>query len=144
MNQSQIRSPWEYSKALLSLAPAASNASQNHAAIDRTGYRSMIVDLAVSASGAPTGGTVTAKIQDSADGQTWADYAPGGVAASVQAALTVANAAAGFLLSLPVHLGAARQFVRAVSVGAPTGGTSPIVSVAATARLHGPDNLPAL
>ncbi len=144
MNQSELRSPWEYSKGLLSLAPVASNSAQNHAAVDRTGYRSAIVDIAVSCTGVPTGGTVTAKMQDSADGVTFADLYSLGVLQTATLAITTANAAAGAVLSLPVHLGAARRYVRAVTTGAPTGGTSPVVSAAATIRLYGADNLPAL
>ena len=139
-----MRSPQEYSKGLLSLAPVASNTAQNHAVVDRTGYRSAILDVLLSCSGAPTGGAMTAKIQDSADGVNFADLYSLGVAVTASLVITTPNAAAGALLSLPVHLGAARQYVRAVTTGAPTGGTSPVVSAAAVLRLYGPDNLPAL
>lgn len=144
MNQSQIRSPAEYSKPVLSLPPVASNAPQTHAAVDRLGYRSAILDVAFSCSGAPTGGTFSAKIQDSDDGVTFADLAINGVPVTTSAALPTATANSAGVLSLPVHLGAARRFVRAVTTGAPTGGASPTVSAAAVVRLYGPDNLPAL
>lgn len=143
MNQAMIRAPQEYSKAALSLAPVASNSPQNHASVDRLGYRSAIVDIAFSASGVPTGGTLSAKIQDSADGTTFADLVVDGVAVAASLAITTGNAASGAVLSLPAHLGAARRFVRAVTTGAPTGGTSPVVSAAAVMRLYGPDTLPA-
>lgn len=143
MNQAMIRAPQEYSKGVLSLAPISSNSAQNHVSVDRLGYRSAILDIAFSASGAPTGGTMTAKIQDSADGTTFADLVVDGVAVTASLSITTANAASGAILSLSAHLGAARRFVRAVTTGAPTGGTSPAVSAAAVMRLYGPDNLPA-
>ena len=144
MNQSQLRSPSEYSKPLLSLSPVQSNAPQTHTVVDRLGYRSATLDVAFSCSGAPTGGMFSAKLQDSDDGTTFADFAVNGVAVAGSMALTTALAASGGVLSLPVHLGAARRYVRAVTTGAPTGGTSPTVSAAGVLRLFGPDNLPAL
>src|SRR4051812_34510661 len=120
MNQAQLRTPWLYCKALLSLACVASNSSQNHAAVDRTGYQSLIADATYSASGAPTGGTVPLKLQDWAAGTPFAESA---------IPVAVALAPAGGLASLPMPLGGARQFVRVVSVAAPTGGTSPVVTL---------------
>lgn len=143
MNQAMIRAPQDYSKGVISLAPIASNSAQNHVSVDRLGYRSAIVDIAFSASGVPTGGTISAKIQDSADGTTFADLVVDGVAVTASAAITTAIAASGGVLSMSAHLGAARRYVRAVTTGAPTGGTAPVVSAAAVMRLYGPDNLPA-
>lgn len=139
MNKAELRAPWEFSKAVFSLSPIASNSAQNGAAIDRTGYSSLIADIVYSVSGSPTGGSLVAKLQDSADGSTgWADF---GTAVSLP--ITSGNAA-GAVGSLPLDVAGARQFVRVVTAGAPTGGTSPVVSAAHSVRLHGPDRLPAL
>lgn len=135
MNQAELRTPQDFSKAALAFSPVASNSAQNGASIDRTGYRSAIADVAFSCSGSPTGGLLTLKWQDSADGTTFADFG-----AAVTAAIP---ASGGAIASIPVHLGGARKYIRLVSQGAPTGGTSPVVSAAATLRLYGPDNLPA-
>ena len=134
MNQAELRAPQEYSKAALSLAPVAGNGAQNGAGIDRTGYSSLITDLSYACSGAPTGGSLTLQLQDSADNVTFANYG----------APVVATVGASGIVSLAADLTGARQFVRAVSNGAPTGGTSPAVTSAGTLRLFGPDRLPAL
>ena len=138
MNQASLRAPFEQSKALLALALAAGNAAQNGASVDRTGYSSAIVDVVVGHTGAPTGGTVTLQMQDSADGVTFANYG-----SPVSAPITAGNAG-GQLVSLGINLMGARQFVRVVSQSAPTGGASPAASTSATLRLFGPDRLPAL
>ena len=135
MNQAYLRAPWEFSKAALSLAPVAGNAAQNGASIDRTGYDSLIADYAYTTSGAPTGGTLTLQLQDSADGTTFANFGSPVVPTIV---------AAGGVASLALDVRGARQFVRVVSTGAPTGGTSPAVTVGGVVRLHGPSRLPAL
>ncbi|WP_158810225.1 hypothetical protein [Beijerinckia sp. L45] len=138
MNQAMLRAPQEFSKAVLSLASVAGNAAQNGAGIDRTGYSSLIADHAVSVSGAPTGGTVTLQLQDSADDTTFANFG-----SPVATAITSSNAG-GLVASLAADVSGARQYVRIVSTGAPTGGTSPAVTQAGTVRLYGPDRLPAL
>ncbi len=134
MNQAMLRAPQEFSKALLALAPAAGNGPVNGTGIDRTGYTSIIVDASFAFAGAPTGGTVTAQLQDSADDATFANFG---------APVSVPVAASG-LVSIPADLSGARQFVRAVLTGAPTGGNAPAATFAASARLFGPDRLPAL
>lgn len=138
MNKAELRAPWEFSKAVFSLAPVAGNGAQNGASIDRTGYSSLIADIVYSSSGAPTGGALAAKLQDSADGTVFADFGN-----AVSLPITSGNAA-GAVGSLALDIAGARQYVRVVTTGAPTGGTSPVVSAAVTVRLHGPDRLPAL
>lgn len=138
MNKAELRAPWEFSKAAFSLAPVAGNGVQNGAAIDRTGYSSLIADIVFSVSGAPTGGAVAAKLQDSVDGQAWADFG-----AAVSLPITTVGAA-GAVGSLALDIAGARQFVRVVTQAAPTGGASPAATTAHSVRLFGPDRLPAL
>ncbi len=138
MNLAALHSPADYSKVALALVPAAGNAPAAGPSIDRTGYLSAIFDLAFAFSGAPTGGTVTLQAQDSADGATFANFG-----SPVAAPVSAGNAAGG-VASLPVDLGGARQFVRLTAVAAPTGGASPAATLSASARLYGPDRLPAL
>ena len=135
MNQAQMRAPWEFSKAALSLAPIASNSAQSGAAVDRTGYDSLIADYAYDASGAPTGGTLTLQLQDSADGVTFVNFG---------ASVAPTSVAAGGVATLALDIRGARQFVRVVSTAAPTGGASPVVTAGGVTRLYGPSRLPAL
>ncbi len=134
MNQAMLRAPQEYSKAALALAPIAANGAQNGVGVDRTGYSSAIADVSFAISGAPTGGTVTAQLQDSADDVTFAN---------IGYPVSVAVAASG-IASVAADLSGARQYVRVVATAAPTGGNSPVATVAGTLRLYGPDRLPAL
>lgn len=137
MNQAALRSPAEFSKAVLGLANAAGNGLQAGAAVDRIGYTALIADIVVGHSGAPTGGTITAQVQDSADGVTFGNYG-----SPVSAPITAANAA-GQLISVGIDLSGARQFVRIVTQSAPTGGNAAAATTSATLRLFGPDRLPA-
>lgn len=138
MNKAELRAPWEASKAVFSLAPVAGNGAQNGAVIDRTGYSSLVADIVYAVSGGPTGGALGAKLQDSPDGQAWADFG-----APVNLPITAANAA-GAVGSLALDIAGARQFVRVVTQAAPTGGATPAATTAHAVRLHGPDRLPAL
>lgn len=138
MNQAALHSPQEFSKAVLALAPEAGNTPAAGPSIDRTGYLSAIFDAAFAFSGAPTGGTVTLQAQDSADGTIFANFG-----SPVATPVSAGNAAGG-VASLPLDLGGARQFVRLSVVAAPTGGSSPAGTLSASARLFGPDRLPAL
>ncbi len=133
MNQAELRAPWEFSKLVASLAPVANNAAQNGAGIDRTGYDSLIADYAVASAGAPTGGTLTLQLQDSADDVAFANFGSP-VTPSILAGLA----------ALAIDIRGARQFVRVVSTAAPTGGNSPVATVGGTVRLFGPVRLPAL
>jgi hypothetical protein len=138
MNKAELRAPWEFSKAVFSLSPVAGNGAQNGASIDRTGYASLIADIVYSVSGSPTGGAISAKLQDSADGVTFTDF---GTAVSLP--ITSGNAA-GAVGSLALDIAGARRYVRVVTQAAPTGGSSPAASTAHSVRLFGPDRLPAL
>lgn len=138
MNLAALHTPQDYSKVALAMVPAAGNTPAAGPSIDRTGYLSAIADVAFGFSGAPTGGTVTLQMQDSADGAAFTNFGT-----PVAAPVTAGNAA-GAVASLPVDLGGARQFVRLSVVAAPTGGNAPAATLAATLRLYGPDRLPAL
>ena len=134
MNQAALRFPSEYSKPALALLPATGNTPAPGPAIDRTGYASAIADVAYACSGGPTGGTLTLQLQDSSDGAAFANFG----------APAVAPVGANGVASLAADLSGARQFVRLSVVGAPIGGTSPVVTAGATLRLFGPDRLPAI
>jgi hypothetical protein len=77
--------------------------------------------------GAPTTTTVTAKIQDSADNVSFADYVPPTLAVAPTCVVSAANAAN----KIGVDLTTARQFVRVTITSAFTGGASPQVNLAA-------------
>jgi len=91
-------------------------------AADRTDfhYAVLAVDTGASA-GAPTAVSITAKVQDSTDGTTWADVA--GATASALGA----NAHGEINLDLRL----ARKYVRAAVTVLHTGGTTPTTQVSA-------------
>jgi len=119
----------------LALANAAGTGSaQNGASVDRMGYLTAIGAVTFSTSGGVTGGTILAKLQDSADGSTgWADY---GDAVTVTLTGTNPNGA----IKLPADLGGAKRYVRVVVDADPTGGT-PASNIAATLTLFGRDRI---
>jgi hypothetical protein len=128
--------------------PAASAAGTvNGTGIDRLGLGSapgmaLSADL-VAETGATTGGptsfTVDAKIQDSADNSSFADYVPPGAAsAAAITTITVANT----LARKRVDLSGARRYIRVVTVVAFVGGASPTVGNATFVELFGLQNPP--
>ncbi len=120
-----------------SLAPVAGTGSdQNGASIDRQGFLSGAGVVAYSTSGGVTGGTITGRWQDSADGSTgWANYGT-----TVTVNLTGTNPSGAF--EVPANLSSAKRYVRLVVDADPTGGT-PASIVAATAVLGGRNVNPA-
>ena len=118
---------------------SASAGTINGASIDRMAHEmplSCVVHQNVGAvGGAPTTTSVITKLQDSADGSTFADYAPASANAVVQA--TAAVTAANTDNSMSVNLSSARRYIRAVTTVAFTGGTSPTALVAAMVLLSG-------
>lgn len=118
-----------------SLAPVAGTGSaQNGASVDRTGFESAIGVVPYSTSGGVTGGTITAKFQDSADGSTWADF---GDAESV----TLSGTNPSGVLKVEANLVGADQYVRLVVDSDPTGGT-PASIVSGVIALGGALKLP--
>ena len=126
---------------------AASAGTRNGTGIDRTNPgaapgMALSCDL-VAKTGATTGGptsfTVDAKIQDSADNASFADYVPPGAAsAAAIATITTANT----LARKRVDLSGARRYIRVVEVVAFVGGASPTIGVDETVELFGLQNPP--
>lgn len=122
------------------LAPLANAAgTRTSASLDRTGFQSLVLMCSLGAvTGAPTSLTYDCKIQDSADGTTFADFLPDAVTV---AKITQAVAGAQ-LVEKNVNLAGARQFIRVVEVTAFVGGTSPALPAAVNLDLGGATSLP--
>lgn len=118
----------------------ASAGTINGAAIDRQNYGSCELHHAAGdATGTPTTRTVDTKLQDSDDGSTgWNDYNPSGSGSGAAAQLTANDTEA----RKAIDLTGAKRYIRAVTVVAFTGGTSPAVPVAAAVVLGGATTLP--
>ncbi|MBW2672139.1 MAG: hypothetical protein JRD89_01825 [Deltaproteobacteria bacterium] len=101
---------------------AAAAGTVNGLSIDRLGFEDAVLLVSVGAvSGGPTAQTVDVKIQDSADGTTWADV-PG---------LTVEQITAGDTYKeLGINLSPLRRYIRAVATVAFTEGTTPTIQLA--------------
>lgn len=120
--------------------PAAVSAgTRNGSAIDRTGFGSCKLHVQTgAATGTPTTISVGAKIQDSADGEDFADYVPPNGAAAISA-ITAANSSA----SVNVDLSSARRYIRVVETTEFTGGSAPTIGAGSTVVLGGAKTLPA-
>ena len=94
----------------------------NGLAIDRLGFEDAALIVSVGAvTGAPTAQTVDVKVQDSADGTTWADVE----------GLAVEQITAGDTYKeLDINLSPLRRYIRAVATVAFTGGTAPTIQLA--------------
>ena len=101
---------------------AATAGVVNGLSVDRLGFEDAVLMVSVGAvAGAPTAQTVDVKIQDSADGTTWADVA----------GLTVEQiTAADTSKELGINLSPLRRYIRAVVTVAFTGGTTPNIQLA--------------
>jgi len=123
-------------KVVKGIAPqAAAAGTVNGVTIDRLGFESCVVHVSTGAvSGEPTAQTVDVKLQDSADGTTWADL-PGAVVSQITAGDAEAEA--------DIDLRGARRYIRAVATVAFTGGTTPNIQLAATVVLGGARERPA-
>jgi len=113
-----------------------SGTTTNGASLDRSGKLSaVIMAQAGAASGTPTTQTYDVKLQDSADGTTFADIT------TVTSAVTQITAD-DTVEVLDIELTNVRKFVRLSTTVAFTGGTSPAWPCAATLVLGGGDVLP--
>lgn len=126
-------------KNVVAVPPQSSAAATiNGSSIDRTDFGSSSLFVKTgAATGGPTTISITAKIQTSADGSTWADYKPDGLSV---ATTTLTAASSG--VELDVDLAGASQFVRAVLTISFTGGSSPTIPVDATMTLGGSRTIP--
>ncbi|QSQ17185.1 hypothetical protein [Myxococcus landrumensis] len=117
--------------------PAAVGAgTRNSAAVDRLGFDSCVLAASTgAATGTPSGMSLAAKLQESADGQGgWTDL-PG---ASIES-LTAPNGVA----RVNVRLSTAKRYVRVVEAVTLAGGTSPTLGASSLLVLCGPDEIPA-
>jgi hypothetical protein len=135
----QSRNIGAYISAVTSVEPqAGANAAINGTGIDRMAHNgnplSCVLHTVLGAlAGGPATTSVVSKLQDSADGTTYADYMPDGANVATSTALTAANTEN----SLSVDLTAARRFIRVVTTPTLTGGTTPSASLMAEVILGG-------
>ena len=115
----------------------SSGGSVNGPAINRLGFDSCVLHTAAGAvTGSPTGQTLDAKLQDSADGSTgWADLVP--AIAIVQ--ITADDSEA----QVDADLSGVKKFIRVVQAVVLTGGTTPAWAVGSTVTLGGAAEVPA-
>lgn len=107
----------------------ASATTVNGTGFDRTGFLSCVLAVNVGAvTGTPATATVAAKIQDSADNSTFADFVPNTGAASIAA--QDVHTAGGFF-AVNVNLLGARQYIRAAITTTLSGGSSPTIPAGA-------------
>ncbi len=90
-------------------------------------------------SGAPTTLSVQTTLQHAPDNATWTNYEPNGVLVAQTAPLTAVSTEN----AVAIDLTAAYRYIRASTVVAFTGGTSPAIEVAADLVLGGERELPA-
>jgi len=123
-------------------AIALSAGASNGDAIDRTGMMACKMHVSTgAATGTPTSFTVITKLQDSADGTTFADFTDP-VSGSVPTVPTVT--AVDSEAELAVNLLGARQYIRTVTTVAFVGGTTPTLVCAPLFVLGGADEEPAV
>ena len=95
----------------------ALSTNTNGLGIDRTGYETLGIGLAVgAATGSPTAQSIIVKLQDSADNTTFSDFD------SIETDALTADSTNTYLR---VDISGARQYIRAVAEPTFTGGTSP-------------------
>ena len=131
-----------YVKVVQGLPPLANvAATRNGASIDRRGYNScVLVSHAGAVTGSPSAQALDVKLQDSADGTTFADIST----SIVTAAFSQKTTGTAELRELNIPLEGVRRYVRVVEVvGSFTGGTSPTFPHSACVVLGGKDTLPA-
>jgi len=145
MNVASERNVGGFVAVATSVLCQAASAAVNGGGIDREAHNlplsCILHTVAGAETGSPSGVSLVSKIQDSADGTTYADYIPPGqstVAAST--ALTAINTEN----SLAVELSSARRWIRAVATPTFTGGTSPTILVAVDIILGGEFRKPAV
>lgn len=131
-------------RTITTVQPQSSGAATiNGGSVDRAAHHmpmSCRLHQAVGAvSGSPSATSVTTKLQDSADGTTFADYTdPNTSAVPTTAAVTAQNTENG----VSVDLSNARRYVRGVTTVAFTGGTSPAALVVSEMIFGGEALLP--
>jgi len=132
-------------KMLKAIAPVDSIAATiNGTGIDRSGYQSAALHVAVAAaSGSPNAQSVVAHIEHSSDDgsqDAYTDYTgPESTAVETTTALTADNTQT----QLNVNLSKAKKYVRAVVVVGFTDGSTPKIEVAGTWAFGGAVTLPA-
>lgn len=119
------------------IRPRASAAAGTYgvtgATIDRSNFTSMLVEVKTGASaGTPDSFAVDAKLQDSADGSSWADVA---ASASNPAVAITQITAVNTSRFLEIDLSGLRRYVRMVAQVAFSGGSTPTVGLSASAAL---------
>lgn len=120
---------------------ADTGSTVNGTGIDRTTINTPLSVALVAQAGAVTGGpsaqTFDAKIQDSPDNSAWADFTD----SNSNGAITQ-QTADDAIATERVNLNAADRYIRAVTVVALTGGTSPTWPVSTALVFGGVDTVP--
>jgi hypothetical protein len=125
-------------------AAAATSSAANGAAVQLEGigysYKSAQITLTLgAATGTPTGISVVAQVQQSADGSTnWTSYT------DLYSHGTLTGTAASTSYSQNVILQGAQQFVRLVTTPTLTGGSSPTIATQGVMVLGGSSENPAI
>lgn len=141
MSNLNVTGPGPELKLAIGTPPAASAAGTvNGTGVDRTGFCSCVLESVTGAlTGAPATQTQDVKLQDSADNISFADFAPAGTGSGAVAQITSANTRK----RKSINLAGARQYIRAVTAVAFTGGTSPTMGSYAALILGAADKLAA-
>ncbi len=131
----------EQNKLVVDVDPVASTgATHDGAGINRETFNAGLFAVAAgAATGSPTGQTVDAKLQDSADDVTYADVV---VPLGLIVAITQITADSK-VAELGGNLSTVRKFIRTRVVTTLTGGSSPTIPVSVTGALTGSDLIPA-
>ncbi len=133
-----LRDIGAYVKSINGVFPFARTAGAvNGAAINRLGFDSCVLHtVSGAATGSPTGQTLDAKLQDSADGSTgWADLVPAIAITQIVADDTEEQ--------VDADLSGHKKFIRVVQTVTLTAGTSPTLPCASSVVLGGAVEVPA-
>ncbi len=120
---------------------AAASFSLTGLTFDRTAgdFQSFLAGVFLgAATGSPSAVSVTAKLQDSADGSTWADVVADDVNPTVQVAVTAVNTQGFFA----IDASRLKRYVRLVFTVAFTGGSSPTILMDAKFMAGGSVSIP--
>ena len=133
-----------YVKTVINAFSTGASSAVTGAAIQIVGpgyqYKSAQLSLYLgAATGSPTGISVVAKVQQSADGSTnWTDYA------DIYGVGSVTNAAASSEVNQNIMIQGAQSYIRIVATPTLTGGTTPAIPLAAAIVLGGTSERPAV
>lgn len=126
---------YEDVKVETSILPQTTDTAVNGTAIDLEGYGEAVVIVSNGAvSGSPSSYTFDAKVQESADGSTsWTDIT------DAEIVQVTADDKTGEIAIEHAKRAASKRYIRVVATAAITGGTSPLLPIAAHVLLGRPE-----